>query len=479
MKRSRFLVGLWVLCALAISVNVRADVKLPAVIGDNMVLQRNAEVPVWGWDTAGTEVTVSLGKAKVSAKADESGKWMVKLPAMKAGGPHEMTVAGSNTVTVKNILFGEVWLCSGQSNMEWTVGRSNNPKEEIAAAKHPNIRHIKIPHRPSDKAESDVPSKGWEVCSPETVANFTAVGYFFGRHLQQELDVPIGLLGSNWGGTRIEPWTPPEGFKQVPALKEIADNLDKFPTKNAKGAINHQSPLALYNGMISPLLPYEIRGAIWYQGESNLRDGLLYEQKMYALIKGWRTIWNNPELPFYFVQIAPYHYGNADPGLLAELWEAQANVLSLPHTGMAVVTDIGNLKDIHPRNKQDVGKRLALWALAKNYGKSDLVYSGPTYKGIKVEGNKVRVSFDHVGAGLASRDEKPLNHFTIAGQDGKFVEATATIEDNTVVVSSPDVAEPKAVRFGWHKLAEPNLMNKDGLPAVQFRSDKPSPVSSE
>jgi sialate O-acetylesterase len=359
MKRIQLMAGACALCLIALASIANADVKLPVVFGDNMVLQRGEAVPVWGWDDAGTEVTVTLGKSKVSAKADKSGKWMVKLPAMKAGGPHKMTVTGSSTVNVKNILVGEVWLCSGQSNMAFTVGRSTNAKAEIAAAKYPSIRHISISRRPSDKEEIDVPSGGWQVCSPQTVGSFTGVGYFFARQLQQELDVPIGLIGSSWGGTRIEPWTAPEGFKQVPALKEIADNLDDFPTRNAKGAINHQTPLALYNGMISPLVPFGIRGAIWYQGESNRKDGLLYEHKMLALIKGWRTIWNKPQLPFYFVQIAPYQYGNEAPGELPVLWEAQTNVLSLPHTGMAVITDVGNLKDIHPKNKQAVGKRLA------------------------------------------------------------------------------------------------------------------------
>jgi sialate O-acetylesterase len=479
MKCSRFVTSLCALLLIAAASTVQADVKLPVVIGDNMVLQRDAEVPIWGWDDAGTAVTVTLRKSKVSATADADGKWMVKLPAMKAGGPHTIVVAGSSTLTVKNILFGEVWLCSGQSNMEWTVGLSDNAKQEIAAADYPQIRHIKIPHRPSDKPESDVASNGWELCSPKTVGNFTGVGYFFGRYLQKELGVPIGLIGSNWGGTRIEPWTPPIGFKQVSALKQIADNLDTFPTKNAKGGVIHQSPLALYNGMISPLIPYEIRGAIWYQGESNLRDGLLYEQKMYALIKGWRTVWNKPNLPFLFVQLAPYHYGNEDPGVLALLWEAQTNVLSLPHTGMAVTVDIGNTQNIHPKNKQDVGKRLALWALANTYDRKGTVYSGPLYKAMKAEGNRIRVYFNHAGSGLASRDGNPLSWFTIAGQDGKFVEAQAEIDGETILVSSSKVSQPKAVRFGWHKLAEPNLINKAGLPASPFRTDKPSPVSSE
>lgn len=481
MQRSRIAGPLTalILSLFVVSPAVRAEVSLPVVFGDNMVVQRDARVPVWGTDDAGTEVTVTLGEAKVSAKAGTDGKWMVKLPAMKAGGPHTLAVAGSSSLTINNVLVGEVWLCSGQSNMEWTVARSSNAQQEIAAADHPRIRHIKIPHRPSDKPEFDVPSDGWEVCSPETVGDFTGVGYFFGRYLQQELDVPIGLIGSNWGGTRIEPWTPPEGFRQVPALKEIAENLDDFPTRNARGAINHQSPLALYNGMISPLVPYEIRGAIWYQGESNRRDGLLYEQKMHALIKGWRTVWNKKDLPFYFVQLAPYQYGQEDPGVLPLLWEAQSGALALPHTGMAVTTDVGNTGNIHPQNKQDVGKRLALWALANTYGREGIVYSGPLYKRMKIEGSRVRIFFDHAGSGLASRDGEPLDWFTIAGPDGQFVEAMAEIDGETVIVSSPKVAEPKAVRFGWHKLAEPNLMNREGLPAAPFRTDKPSPVSSE
>lgn len=453
-----------------------AEVKLPAVLGDNMVLQREQPLPIWGWDTPGTEVTVRLGEASAKAKAGEDGKWSVTLPAMKAGGPHVLTVEGSSTVTAKNILVGEVWLCSGQSNMEWNVAQSNNPQEEIAAANHPQIRHIKIPHRPADKPEADVPSDGWKVCSPETVPGFTAVGYYFARHLQKELGVPIGLIGSNWGGTRIEPWTPPVGFQQVPALEEIAKNLENFPTKNQDGKINHQTPLALYNGMIHPLLPYAIRGAIWYQGESNNGEGMLYYEKMKALVGGWRTLWGRDDMPFYFVQLAPYTYGG-DPTRLAGIWEAQAAALSIPHTGMAATVDIGNVKDIHPRNKQDVGRRLALWALAKDYGQDDLVYSGPMYKSMKVEGGKIRVEFDHVGGGLVSRDGQPLTWFTIAGKDQEFVEAKAEIDGSSVVVWSESVPAPVAVRFAWNQTAEPNLSNKEGLPASPFRTDAPSPGS--
>ncbi len=448
-----------------------AEIKLPSIIGDNMVLQREREVPIWGWDDPGSTVTVSIAGASVSAQADDEGRWLVHLPSMDAGGPHELTVAGTSTRSIENVLVGEVWLCSGQSNMEWTVNASDNFEEERTAADYPEIRHIKIPHVPAAEPQIDVAAGGWQLTTPETVGGFTAVGYFFGRHLHQELDVPIGLIGSNWGGTRIEPWTPPEGFQHIPALADIANNLDNFPVKNDDGSINHQTPLALYNGMISPLLPYEIRGAIWYQGESNNGEGMLYFEKMKALIDGWRTVWNNPEMPFYFVQLAPYHYGDG-PGSLPGIWEAQTATLEVPHTGMAVTVDISNIADIHPRNKQDVGYRLALWALAQTYGQEDLVYSGPLYDSMEIEGDTIRIHFDHVGSGLTSRDGEPLSRFQIAGADGAFVDAEADIDGETVVVRASGVTAPTAVRFGWHQEAEPNLSNKEGLPASPFRTDE-------
>jgi len=459
------------LVLLGVTSSAQAELKLPSVISDHMVLQRERAVPIWGWDTPGTEVTVTLGNTKESAKVDDSGRWQVSLPAMKAGGPHEITVKGTSEKKLVDVLFGEVWLCSGQSNMEWVVNNSNNAAEEKANAKFPMIRHIKVPHRPSDKPETDVNASAWQETTPETVGKFTAVGYFFARELHEKLDVPIGLLGSNWGGTRVEPWTPPVGFAGVPALKDISDNIENFPAKNGKGGINHQSPTALYNGMISPLVPYGIRGAIWYQGESNNGEGMMYFEKKKALIQGWRTLWNNPEMPFYFVQLAPYKYGG-EPTRLPGIWEAQTKTLELPHTGMAVTTDIGNIKDIHPRNKQDVGKRLALWARAHQYGEKDLVHSGPLYKSMSVDGDSIRLSFDHVGDGLASRDDKALSHFQIAGEDGEFVDATATIDGDNVVVQADSVKEPKHVRFGWDQLAEPNLSNKNGLPASPFRTGK-------
>ncbi len=453
-----------------VSPTLRADLNVPKIFSDSMVLQRDQSIPVWGWEEAGTKVHVLFQGEVKNATAGDDGKWMVRLSAKKAGGPYKMVLEGQNRVEFNDVLVGEVWLCSGQSNMEWTVSNSNNPKEEIAAANHPRIRHIKFAHRPAAEPLTDVPSDGWQVCSPETVGGFTGVGYFFGRELQGELDVPIGLIGCNWGGTRIEPWTPPVGFKETPALSDIADKLAEFPTKNNQGNINHQSPLALYNGMVHSIVPYGMRGAIWYQGESNNGEGMLYHEKMKALIHGWRKVWDNDTMPFGFVQLAPYTYGG-DPTRLAGIWEAQTATLKIPHTGMAVTTDIAHLKDIHPRNKQDVGRRLALWALSESYGQEGIVFSGPIYKSMKVEGNAIRLSFDHVGGGLVSRDDKPLDWFTIAGDDGKFVEATATIKGQDIVVTAESVAKPTAVRFGWSQLAEPNLSNKEGLPASPFRTD--------
>lgn len=460
----RVLVLLLVVAAMPLTA-LQADVKLPQIFDNNMVLQREKPLAVWGWADAGEDVTVSVAGQTKSTKANDAGKWRVDLAPLKSGGdPVELVVKGKNEIKLTNVLVGEVWICSGQSNMEWPVAASDNPQEEIANAKHPNIRlyHIKKTPKatPSDEL---VLEYTWCECSPETIARFTAVGYFFGRKLNEDLDVPVGLINTSWGGTRIEPWTPPAGFDSVEAVKDVDQPLEE-------GKFNHQSPTALYNGMVHAFVPFTVRGAIWYQGESNRGEGMLYFEKMKALINGWRTVFENPEMPFLFVQLAPFKYNGSETAL-PEIWEAQTATLGVKNTGMAVTTDITNLADIHPRNKQDVGYRLALWALAGTYGK-DLVYSGPLYKSMKVEGSKVLLTFDH-SEGLKSRDGKDLSWFTIAGEDGNFVEAKATIDNDTVVVWSDAVSSPKAVRLGWHQLAEPNLVNGAGLPASPFRTDKP------
>jgi len=488
-----------------------ADVKLPHILGSHMVLQCDKPLPIWGWADPGETVTVKLGEHQATVKADANGKWSVKLPAMKAGGPCEMTVSGTNTIQLKDILIGEVWVCSGQSNMEMGVGMIANAKQEIAAAKYPKIRLFQTPHRPSGHAESDI-NVPWQPCTPKSVAagnygGFSATGYLFGRMLHKELGVPIGLIDTSWGGTRIEPWTPPCGFASVPKTRGIARQIKQADAKHVEAiaqalkaieawlpgakeiqaqgkrvppppawprhALNsHGTPTGLYNGMVHPIVPFAIRGALWYQGESNRGEGMMYFEKKKALINGWRKVWGQGDFPFYFVQLAPFRYGG-DVLALPMIWEAQTACLSIPNTGMAVTVDIvDNIKDIHPINKQDVGKRLALWALAKTYGRTDLVYSGPLYKSMSVEDGKVRIRFDHVGGGLVSGDGKPLTHFQIAGADKAFVDAQASIDGETVVVSADGVTAPVAVRFAWHQEAQPNLKNKEGLPASPFRTDR-------
>ena len=444
---------------------VSAEIKLPKVFADHMVLQRHQRVAIWGWADPGETVHIQTPFERHRLTANEEGKWMTRLRPMRAGGPIEITLKGSNEITLKDILIGDVWVCSGQSNMEWSVAASVNSQEEIANANWPNIRLFDVKKTPKidpvDDVELDAP---WLACTPESIPRFSAVGYFFGRKLHQELNIPIGLISTNWGGTRIEPWTPPVGFEAVEAVKDIpaSINREKF---------NQQTPTTLYNGMVHGIVPFGIKGAIWYQGESNRNDGMLYHEKMKALIAGWRKVFQQPRLPFYYVQLAPFIYGKDNPEVLPKLWESQLATLSVPYTGMAVTTDIANLKDIHPKNKQDVGLRLALWALAKDY-RRPVVYSGPLYRSMISEGNRIRLLFDHAN-GLSSSDGKPLTWFTIAGEDGKFVDATAEIDCGTIVVSSPDVPNPTAVRFGWHQEAEPNLVNSAGLPASPFRTDGP------
>jgi sialate O-acetylesterase len=395
---------------------VQADVRLPAVIGSQAVLQRDVPLPIWGWAEPNEEVTVAIDDNQATAKADADGNWRVTLKPMKSDGkPHKLTVTGKNELVLEDILIGEVWVGSGQSNMEWQLQNTHGSAEAIAAAKYPEIRLFHVPKVQKPQPADDVQA-AWKACAPETVPSFSGVLYYFGRKLHEELDVPVGLINSSWGGSPIEPWT---------------------VTDDGSGG--------MYNGMIHPLQPFAVRGAIWYQGETNVlqKNGLAYYDKMKALIEGWRKTWNNDSLSFYFVQIAPWS-GRYEPGQLPALWEAQVASLKIPGSGMIVTTDlVDNIGDIHPRNKLDVGNRSARWALAKDYGQKDLVYSGPLYKSMKIEGNKIRLTFAHVGGGLVSRDQKPLTEFQIAGEDGKFVPAVATIDGCEVVAEADAVASPK------------------------------------
>jgi sialate O-acetylesterase len=577
------------------------SLRLPAIISDHMVLQGELDIPVWGWTDPGEIVTVKIEGQKLTAQANDRGEWKVEIPELEAGGPYKMTVtARGQSIKIKDILVGEAWICSGQSNMQWSLAASENGDEEITNADYPEIRLFTVAMVTAVEPQDDCNGE-WVVCSPETAGTFSGVGYFFGREIHKELNLPIGLINSSWGGTPAEAWTSKQTIDENPdyytlekryirtknrydidrnefdsrleksqetdfisgSMKASLESLtgvwdilsgaegqeiqstvtislnkgelevdmawpgpksrdirfeegvlkwsftipvyysDPFDVRvnidgdilsgtissNANGnspfrgvkrtdqeGIDPQltfsgqqnRPASLYNAMIAPLAQYAIRGAIWYQGEANTSRAYTYRSLFPDMIRDWRRLWDQGDFPFLFVQIAPFDYGS--PKVAAELREAQMMTLSLENTGMVVTTDIATIDDIHPTNKLDVGKRLALWALAKNYGRDELVFSGPLYRSMQVEGDKIRLHFDHVGGGLLVRDGE-LTDFTIAGKDRKFVEAKARIERNTIIVWSGRLAKPVAVRFGWTNTAEPNLFNKEGLPASTFRTD--------
>jgi sialate O-acetylesterase len=660
MKRI-FLSAIILLC-LVNRESLRGDVRLPSLISDNMVLQQNTELPIWGWADPNEQVSlkVSWQDAPLSAKAGNDGKWMLKVKTPKAGDTvHKIEIKAGNTIVIKNILFGEVWVCSGQSNMAWTVGHSMNADQEIATAKFPQIRFFSVGQLMADKPQDNCLGV-WTECNPSSVVEFSAIAYFFGRYLHKDLGVPIGLINSSWGGTRIEAWTSQKtlqsfgryagelerqatmkqliaGYKDIVAdwkrqnnredpcntgfakgyaaveydsssWKEmilpkpmemtpdtnidgvvwfrksvnipvswsghditlslgpiddadityfdgvqvgsigtdvwncwqlprnytipghlvkagrnvisirVLDNFGnggiygaavelKLISKNYKdepislagtwqykveyvfGPLKSNKPdlltpenmiYGLFNGMIAPLLPYRIKGAIWYQGESNTTNSYQYRTLFPAMIKDWRDSWAQGDFPFYYVQLAslfrhaPSENVVPEKGLpaedsWAELREAQLMALDLPHTGMAVTIDIGAANDVHPKNKQDVGKRLALWALAKDYGRN-VDYSGPIYKKMEIKAGGIRLYFDYVGKGLVAKNGR-LDGFAIAGADKKFVWADAEIQGDTIVVSSREVHNPVAVRYAWAMFPFCNLYNKEGLPASPFRTD--------
>ncbi len=455
-----------------------------------MVLQRDRAVPIWGQASPGEQVRVEFDGQKLTTKAGADGRWSVELAPLKVAKPRRLVVTAKNRVILKDVLVGEVWLCSGQSNMAWPLPRAKNAKAEIAAARHPQIRLFQV-QRLVSKAPIHKPKGGtWRVCTPKHAPRFSAVAYFFGRHLHQQLDVPIGLVQSAVSGTPAEAWTSTAGLDD-PALSSIRARWRKIdgdharwreasakakeagnePPKPPRGRnpMNAHRASGLYNGMIAPLLPFAIRGAIWYQGETNVGRAYQYRKLFPAMIRDWRQAFRQQDMVFLWVQLAPFRYGRHDPRACAELWEAQSMALSLPHTGMAVALDLGNPKNIHPKNKQDVGRRLGLCAEALVYGR-DVQYSGPVPGKLRVDGGKAVLSFDHVGKGLTARDGT-LVGFQIAGKDQTFHPATAVLRGDTVVVTSDAVPTPVAVRYAWHDTATASLYNKDGLPASAFRTD--------
>jgi sialate O-acetylesterase len=493
MKISRRLLALAIIFAATLVLNLASaqqPIQLPAIFGDNMVLQQQMPVPVWGWSAPGAEVTVKFAGQSKSTRADANGRWEIHLNKLKASStPADLTVAVTETremksfKTLTNILVGEVWLASGQSNMEKPIGLQRgqkpvlNAEAELAAANYPNLRIFQV-----DKMLSATPLEalgkfhGWQECNSNALdsIHFSAAAYFFGRDIHTNLNVPVGLIHSSWGGTRIEPWTPPVGFAAVPSLAHI--KTPDFGTNK----IPNTAPTVLYNAMIAPFAGYALRGAIWYQGESN-RSDTNYDLKMSALVGGWRKVWNEGNFPFYFVQIAPFKYIKdmtnyvADTDPLPVMWTQQARAArQIKNAGMAVTTDlVDDLNDIHPRDKASVGHRLALLALDKTYDK-EMTSAGPAFKKMKIAGNKAVLEFEHTHGGLVSKDGQPLTWFTIAGADGKFVPADAKIVGKeTIEVSAAGVEKPAAVRFAWHQLAQPNLFNDAGLPAEPFSTQIP------
>ena len=489
-----------------------ADVKLPAVLSDAMVLQQQQPVPIWGWADEGEKVSVTFGGQTQETTAKD-GKWKVMLTPLTASDKGaELTVTGKNKVTLKNILVGEVWLCSGQSNMEFVVRNAKDAAKDIAAANYPGIRLFTVGRSIKNEPADDTKAS-WQVCSPETVPGFSAVGYFFGRELHEKLKVPVGLIHASWGGTPAESWTAEKYLSDDPDLagmlsgyktkiagypaakakyeeaaakwKAEADAAKKAGTKPpekprppAAPGNDPWQPTSLYNGMIAPVIPFAIKGSIWYQGESNAGRAYQYRKLLPAMIKSWRDAWAEGgvkgPMKFLIVQLANFQDPAKTPGddAWAELREAQTLTAAKPDNGMALAIDLAdadNPKDIHPKNKQDVGKRLALVALGKFYGQ-DVVYQGPTYDSMKVDGDKITLTFKHAEGLKAEGHDGKVTGFAVAGQDKKWAWADGKIEGSTVVLTSP-VKDPVAVRYAWSTNPVTNLYNGAGLPAQPFRTD--------
>jgi sialate O-acetylesterase len=497
-----------------IMTNAVASLILAAasIFGHNMVLQREIPVPVWGTAAPGEEVVVAVAGQQVKAVADASGRWMAKLAPLSAGGPLTLEIKGKGaSLQFTNVLVGEVWIASGQSNMEMALGSVRDSTNEIAAANNPMVRFTRLGHVSTNVPMTSV-AVSWQLISPSNAAGFSAVAWFFARDVQKQVGVPVGIIQTAWGGTVVEAWMPTATLKALPDTQPIFERWEKLVADHpalrkkydedlprlkqeweaaaAKAKAEGKpaprlarpppdprspnGPANLWHGMIHPLVPVAIRGAIWYQGESNAGRAEQYQKLFPAMIRAWREAWGQGEFPFHFVQLANFMAATNQPAqsTWAELREAQAMTLSLPNTAMAAAIDIGEEKDIHPKNKQEVGRRLALTALARVYGKKEIVDSGPAYKSMAVEGAAIRLTFDNPGGGLATRDSTPPKGFAIAGEDMKFAWADAKIEGETVVLSSAAVPKPVAARYAWADNPDTaNVVNKAGLPMFPFRTD--------
>jgi sialate O-acetylesterase len=476
--------------ALSLAAPARADVRLPAIISDHMLLQRDAPVRIFGFADPGESVTVAFRGQRVETKADAIGRWEAWLQPLTPAAPGDMTIAGLNTIVVSDVLVGDVWIGSGQSNMQWAVRQADNADAEIAAATFPQIRLFYVPRKTSAVPVEDVDAK-WVVCAPETIAEFSAVLYYFGRQMHQDLKVPMGLIHSSWGGTPIASWISGGSLagnaRLAPFLVFWANTIRNYPANLARqelalkkweaggsqgarpaapmGPGHAHEPATLYNAMMAPLVKYTIKGALWYQGETEAgrAQGNIYGEAMMTLVQDWRRAFAQGDFPFYWVQLA--NYGNAAKnGHWMRVQEGQVKATALRNTGVAVINDIGNPANIHPTNKQEVGRRLARMAQGREWT--------PLYRQYTREGSAFRIWFDHAGAALKTRDGGPVTGFQIAGADGVYVPAAARIEGATVVVSSAEIADPRSVRYAWDYNPIANLVSASGLPVSLFRTDE-------
>ena len=491
------------LIVLSTKFSLSAQVKLPALVSDNMVLQQNAKVNLWGWASPNEKINIQAGWSDVAIEtvANAEGNWKTTVDTPQGSEKaYTITINANNKIVLNNILIGEVWICSGQSNMYFPVGKEEgtwktgvkNYQEEVKNASYPNIRLFTVLTNASPKPLDDVIGS-WKICSPESINTFSAVAYFFGRELYQKLNIPIGLISTSWGGTKAEAWTSQNVLENnisfLPILQQDAKNEKIYQEKLEAyylASINEQIASAanapkselkkpkkeanktsyvLYNAMLYPLINYTMKGVIWYQGESNSGQAQLYKTLFPAMVKNWRDDWKQGDFPFYYVQITPHK------GQTPEIREAQLfSLKAIPNSGMAVTTDVGDANNIHPIDKQTVGHRLALLARAKTYNENKLVYSGPIYNNMKIKKQKVQLFFDHAESGLKQNGDV-LKEFEIAGEDQVFYPADAKIDGKTIIVSSSKVKKPSAVRFAWKAVPEPNLFNNDNLPTSPFRTD--------
>ncbi|TKG92462.1 sialate O-acetylesterase [Puteibacter caeruleilacunae] len=452
-----------------LSSSLLANVKLPALISDHLVLQRNSRIKVWGWADPGEEILIkgNWRGGKASTKCNSDGKWSAFIQTLEAGGPYSIVVQGKNRIDIKNIMFGEVWFCSGQSNMEftlkklggWSSEHFEKEKTRLEINDFSDIRLFTVKKHAARKKQEDVQGQ-WMMANLQHVEEFSATAWFFGLNLYRKLGIPIGLISSAWGGTGAEVWAPEEiclKDKDLKFFKNEPNKTEWWPGK----------PGVLYNGMVYPILNYKIRGVVWYQGETNRKEADLYESLFPAMIESWRKAWKQ-KFPFYYVQIAPFGYNEQLAG--AQLREVQWKCQAIPRTGMVVTMDIGNKKDIHPKNKQEVGRRLALLALRNNYGYNYLIDRGPSFKKMKIDGDQVKLTFDNAIGGLSAYGDT-WEQFEVAGKDRIFYPAKAQIIGESVILHCDQVAEPVAARFAFKSDAEARLTNQAGLPASSFRTD--------